>query len=270
MNIKYESLPMSSSPIRLQYFADHFSYSYVHWHDEIEILFFTKGESSVSCNLKEIPVKKDDIVIINSKELHTGTLYGYGSAYYCVQLNTAFFHNLIGREYVIFKNLVRDKECASMFSRIIEQASDHSFGGVMELKKRLYEFFSLICTRYVSEIISEDDYKKQFCRLDTFNAAVEYINHHYNEELSVNTLASKFFISPSYFSHLFKKNSGKGVIEYINEVRVSRARALLETTDTPIGDIALSVGFGDINYFSRKFKELTGVSPSEHRKRAHG
>ena len=270
MQAKYELLPMSASPIRLQRFEDHCSKGYVHWHEEIEILFFTQGQANLLCNLKELHVKKGDIVFVNSKELHTGTICGYGSAYYCVQLNTAFFHNLIGREYVIFKNLVRDKECASMFSRIIEQASDHSFGGVMELKKQLYEFFSLMCTRYVSEIINEDDYKKQFCRLDTFNAAVEYINRHYNEELSVNTLASKFFISPSYFSHLFKKNSGKGVIEYINEVRVSRARALLETTDTPIGDIALAVGFGDINYFSRKFKELTGVSPSEHRKRARG
>ena len=269
MNIKYESLPMSSSPIRLQYFADHFAYSYVHWHNEIEILFFTKGKSSISCNLKEIPVKKGDIVIINSKELHTGTLRGYGSAYYCVQLNTAFFHNLIGREYVIFKNLVRDEECARMFSRIIEQASDHSFSGVIELKKQLYKFFSLICARHVSEIISEDDYKKQFCRLDTFNAAVEYINRHYNEDMSVSELANKFFISPSYFSHLFKKNSGKGVIEYVNEVRIARAKSLLESDDTPIGDIALLVGFGDINYFSRKFKELTGVSPSEHRKRSH-
>ena len=261
---------MSASPIRLQRFEDHCSKGYVHWHEEIEILFFTQGQANLLCNLKELHVKKGDIVFVNSKELHTGTICGYGSAYYCVQLNTAFFHNLIGREYVIFKNLVRDQECASMFSRIIEQASEHSFGGVMELKKQLYEFFSLMCTRYVSEIISEDDYKKQFCRLDTFTAAVEYINRHYNEELSVNTLASKFFISPSYFSHLFKKNSGRGVIEYINEVRVSRAKGLLETTDTPIGDIALSVGFGDINYFSRKFKELTGVSPSEHRKRAHG
>ena len=65
---------------------------------------------------------------------------------------------------------------------------------------------------------------------------------------------------------MFKKKSGKSVIEYINEVRINRAKSFLEKEDTSIGSIALLVGFGDINYFSRKFKALVGMTPTEYKK----
>ena len=266
MKSKYESLPMSASPLRLRRFENHCSSNRVHWHEEIEILYFIKGESSISCNLNELKVKKGDVVFINGKELHSGTIRGYGSAYFCVQINTDFFNNLVGNEYVTFKNLIRDSECTSLLERIIDKALCENFKETVTMKKELYELFSLLCERHVSSVLNENEYKKQFNRLDTFNSVVEYINKHYNEDLNVTSLADHFFISPSYFAHLFKKKSNKGVIEYINEVRISHARSFLEREDLQISDIALLVGFGDINYFSRKFKAITGMTPTEYKK----
>ena len=266
MKTRYESLPMSASPIRVREFRDHVSRNHVHWHEEIEILYFTRGESSVFCDLKELKVRKGDIVLANGKELHSGTIRGYGSSYYCIHVKTNFFHNLIGNEYVIFENLIRDEECSALLERIINNRSGESFKDTVLLKKELYEFFSLITERHVSSVLNEEDYKNQFKRLDTFNSIVEYINDHYSEDLNVTALANRFFISPSYFAHLFKKKSGKSVIEYINEVRITHAKSFLEKDDTSIGSIALLVGFGDINYFSRKFKELVGMTPTEYKK----
>ena len=266
MKIRYESLPMSASPIHVREFRDHVSRNHVHWHEEIEILYFTKGESSISCDLKELKVQKGDIVFVNGKELHSGTVRGYGSAYFCIHVNTDFFHNLIGNEYVIFKNLIHDEDCSALLERIIDMSLCKNFRETITLKNELYEFFSLITKRHVDSVLNEYDYKKQFKRLDTFNSIVEYINKNYNEDLNVTSIANQFFISPSYFAHLFKKKSGKSVIEYINEVRINRAKSFLEKEDTSIGSIALLVGFGDINYFSRKFKALVGMTPTEYKK----
>ena len=266
MKTIYESLPMSASPIRVKRFDDHFSRNLVHWHEEIEILYFTRGESTISCNLIDLKVKKGDIVFINGKELHTGTIKGYGTTYFCIHVNTDFFHNLLGNEYVIFKNLITDDECSALLEDIISKTECQSFTDIVSLKKKLYVFFTLIAERHVSSVLNEEDYKNQFKRLDTFNSIVEYINNHYSEDLNVTALANRFFISPSYFAHLFKKKSGKSVIEYIHEVRITHAKSFLEKDDTSIGSIALLVGFGDINYFSRKFKELVGMTPTEYKK----
>ena len=101
-----------------------------------------ESESSISCNLNELKVKKGDVVFINGKELHSGTIRGYGSAYFCVQINTDFFNNLVGNEYVTFKNLIRDSECTSLLERIIDKALCENFKETVTMKKELYELFS--------------------------------------------------------------------------------------------------------------------------------
>ncbi len=266
MRTTYESLPMFSYPIRVQKFIDHASVDHIHWHEEIEILYFSQGEGIISCNLQEHAVKEGDIVVINSKELHTGCIRGNDTVYYCIHVNTEFFHNLIGNEYAIFHNFIKNDECVDLMSKIIAETQKNSFKSLIAVKKMMYEFFLLIGNFYVTAILKNEEYKKQFNRLDTFNSIIEYIDRHYDEELNVPALAEQFFISPSYFAHLFKKRTNKGVIEYINEVRVNRARAILEKEDVSIGAIACRVGFNDINYFSRKFKAITGMTPTEYKR----
>ena len=267
MKTTYESLPMSASPVRIQKFHHHHSHYHIHWHEEIEILYFTKGNAVISCDLKELDINEKDIVFVNGNQLHSGDIRNHISDYYCIHINTEFFHNLIGSEYVIFKNIISDADCSALLDKIIDEAKFEDFGNIVSLKKDLYEFFSLLTDRHVLFVLGEEDYKKHFKRLDTFNSIVEYIDKHYGEDMSVSSLANLFFISPSYFAHMFKKKSGKSVIEYINEVRIGHAKSFLEKEDTSIGDIALKVGFGDINYFSRKFKSITGMTPTEYKNR---
>lgn len=267
MKTAYESLPMSASPVRIQKFCNHHSHYHIHWHEEIEILYFTKGKAVISCDLKELNVKEKDIVFVNGNELHSGAMSNHISDYYCIQINTSFFHNLIGCEYVIFKNVIADDECSALLDRIISEADLKDFNNIVALKKDLYEFFTLLTERHVDSVLGEQTYKNHFKRLDTFNSIVEYIDKHYGEDMSISYLANRFFISPSYLAHLFKKKSGKSIIEYINEVRISHAKSFLEKEDLSIGDIATRVGFGDINYFSRKFKAITGMTPTEYKKK---
>ncbi|MEE1047992.1 MAG: AraC family transcriptional regulator [Clostridia bacterium] len=264
MRTTYEALQMYSYPISVQKFIAHNSMDHVHWHEEIEILYFVKGTGVISCNLQDYTINAGDIAIFNGNELHTGCIRGYDTIYYCIHINTGFFHNLIGNEYVIFRNIITNSECAELLNKVIEETWENGFEHFIAIKKIMYEFFCLISKLYVNSILSEEDYKKQFNRLDTFNSIIEYIDYHYDEELNVTALADRFFMSPSYFAHLFKKQANKSVTEYVNEVRINHAKAFLETEELSVGAIACRVGFNDINYFSRKFKAITGMTPTEY------
>lgn len=263
----YESLPIFTHPIRIRKFVDYRSVNHIHWHEEIELLYFTEGKGVVSCGLKEYTVNAGDIVFVNGKELHTGCLRGTGTAYYCIHVDTEFFHNLIGDEYIIFQNIISDDKCADLIEKAIYETQKEGFESLIAVKKIMYEFFALVGKSHTSSVLSKDDYVNNFKKLYTFNTIIEYIDQHFNEELNVDILAEQFHVSPSYFSHLFKKRVNKTVIKYINETRISHAKSLLEREDLSIGEIADLVGFADINYFSRKFKAITGMTPSEYRRR---
>ena len=100
--------------------------------------------------------------------------------------------------------------------------------------------------------------------------AKRYINQHLSEDLSVANIAEILFVSPNYFSRLFKRVTGQGCNEYIVRKRMEKACALLETTNFNTGKIAGMVGYNDTNYFSMTFKKNCGVSPTHYRNKIRG
>lgn len=93
-----------------------------------------------------------------------------------------------------------------------------------------------------------------------------YIQSNYKYRLSLREIAKALHSNPSYVSRCFSEREGITVTEYIRYVRVERAKMLLLTTDAPIGNIALNIGFEDVNYFSRVFRKTQGCSPLQYRK----
>jgi len=100
-------------------------------------------------------------------------------------------------------------------------------------------------------------------------ATLEYIQLNMQDELSVSSLASRINQNPDYFSRQFKLHTGARPVNYINEKRVERAQYLMGTTRMNYSEISLKVGFQDLSYFSKVFKKLTGMSPSEYRKQMY-
>ena len=101
-------------------------------------------------------------------------------------------------------------------------------------------------------------------------AAKQYIQANYqNPDLSVETICSELHISQSYFSNLFKQETGKSCIQYLTSVRMDRAVELLRTTDDRTYLVAQKVGYDDANYFSYVFKKQFGISPTQFREVIH-
>lgn len=95
--------------------------------------------------------------------------------------------------------------------------------------------------------------------------AIRYMEEHYGETLGLSELSGKLGISASYFSHLFKRETGKNYVEYLNEIRLEQVLKELKETDMKISVIAEENGFNNLEYFSRFFKKSMGVSPRQWR-----
>jgi YesN/AraC family two-component response regulator len=94
---------------------------------------------------------------------------------------------------------------------------------------------------------------------------VVYIDAHLSDNLTLSTLADTLSISSSYLSTLFKKETGQTLTAYINTRRIRQAKHLLETTKLQIQTVAQHCGIMDVQYFSKLFKNMVGVSPKRYR-----
>lgn len=92
-----------------------------------------------------------------------------------------------------------------------------------------------------------------------------YINTHYGEEISIEMLAERVFLAPSYLSTIFKKETGQNLSKFIKICRMEKAREMLEGTKDKIVSISEKVGYPNVSYFCQSFREYYGMTPQKYR-----
>lgn len=96
--------------------------------------------------------------------------------------------------------------------------------------------------------------------------AKEYIYDHLDQNITLNEVAEMLYINPSYFSTLFKKETGETFSNYITQTRIGRAKELLRDLKYSISEVSTMVGYQDSKYFSKVFQKTVGIKPSKFRK----
>lgn len=108
--------------------------------------------------------------------------------------------------------------------------------------------------------------EKQYEEAKPIRMAKQYINNHYREPLTLEMVSREIGFNPTYFSVVFKKETGFNFSEYLKKIRIENAKTFLLDTESSVEDISYEVGYRDIKYFSKLFKKLTGITPTEFRK----
>lgn len=119
-------------------------------------------------------------------------------------------------------------------------------------------------------IIFQEQYFRTQNNLDSdvliCNKIIKLIGEKFNDfELSVNLIADTVSLTPSYIGSIFKKIHKKSIIEYITDIRLEKAKILLRDESLRISDISIMVGYSDVYYFSKRFKQVYGYSPKQHK-----
>lgn len=95
--------------------------------------------------------------------------------------------------------------------------------------------------------------------------AVQYMQEHFREKITLPEVAEKIYVSQWHLSKLLNRYMGKNFSEVLNSIRIEKAKELMKDPSLRLADIAEMVGFLDVAHFSRVFKKLTGVSAGEYR-----
>ncbi|MGE6719729.1 response regulator [Peribacillus frigoritolerans] len=149
---------------------------------------------------------------------------------------------------------------------IQKDVSSHANDQTVGIVKRILEAYSIgilvdILIDFIEGIFRTLEQKSEH-RSPIIQSVVQYIQEHFYEELSLKTLSYKFHINSIYLGQLFQKETGLVFSEYINHLRLEKAKQLLRGTHLKAGIIGKQVGYSDSAYFYKQFKKAVGITPS--------
>jgi AraC-like DNA-binding protein len=247
-----------------------------HWHEKIELLYFKRGEGYVICNAKKIYACPGVLVVVNSNEMHEIRVSSEPLEYYCLIIDNHLFKSLhtdvcetkyIGPIYqnqIVFKNRIyNDENISRYFDDIIREFDERLAGHELAIKGLIFGLMVRLLRNHVETILTPKQYDSRARNLNRINNTLQYIAKNYNRNITVEELCGNVNLSKYYFLRLFKKATGRSVIDYINYVKINKAEEMLLNSDVNITEAAFACGFNDANYFSRVFKKYKGKSPSE-------
>lgn len=131
--------------------------------------------------------------------------------------------------------------------------------------ENLFELFKSYFKSLINPLLQNKFQKND----DAVENARIYLEKNYEQDISLDEVASEVGLSPSYLSRKFKERYQLGFLEYLTELRINQAADLLINKNIKINEVARRVGYRDGNYFSKVFKRETGLNPSEYREQSN-
>ena len=258
-----------------------------HKHDFIEIAFFSSGTCIHTYQGLDVRLIPGDILVIAPHEEHSYDITNRTVLYNCLFYPDAlgedwdrlkkvkgiydllvvepFFRPESGIHEMLHLPSVEAGILKSVLNRMLTEQENRIDGFELMQKASLIQFLCLLGREWETQFC-EKSYL-YYNKRNMLAAAIEYIEQNINDELRIESLASQAYLSPNHFRRLFKEITGLAPIDYINNLRISKARKLLEEGRMSISEVGISVGIGDQNYFSRVFRSKTGLSPSDYKKK---
>lgn len=242
--------------------------SWPHYHGLFEIYFMLEGNCTYIIDNKVYNVRSGDIVIIPDGIIHHTKYDDIDHSRILINCSYKYIpESLIsGRSFgtYLYRNPFVTDEVRKILGRIENEYRLRDVLSDEIISCHTHSLFYLLA-RNADSCLAVDNGNK------VIEQAVAYIREKFASDITLSALAKKFSVSPEHFSRMFKKETGLGFSKYLNSLRLQYAEQLLKTADEKnITRIAEKCGFEYSNYFSKKFKEVYGVSPKKVQKKGNG
>jgi len=268
-------LETSTLGIKLAFYTKEGGCSPLHWHEELEILYPLNGESDVFIDGVSYRQKNKQLLVIDSKKIHSTCNYGDHSMYLCIHITKKslewYFPKIQDHHIQCQPNDIPDDKFADYLrmnqslQRITELYITDSPVFLLESEGLVLQVLSCLLLHFSSDtaplLLPADK-----LAMERIRQIIQYVEAHYTESISLQDAADLLGIGKEYFCRFFKKNMGISFLQYVNHVRISHIYQDLIHTDLPIQEIMEKNGFTNQKLCNRTFKELYGCTPSKIRK----
>ena len=256
-------------------------------HEYYEMVYAKKGISVFEIEGMKVTVGPNDIIIIKPHKVHSLKIQEGGTCEFIVlyfsfarrdsESEKSYPSEIPIEDFINFftghhtgpflKLKVNHKnDIITLLNRIVAEKSGEQFGSDFLIHLLILELFVMISRvlklEWERSIAEDSPQQKELVEL-----AIQFIRDHYERDINLNDICGYVFLSPSYFTRIFKKETGYSPISYLINTRIERAKELLAETEEKVNEIALSVGFSSQQRFNEAFKKITGMTPLEYRKK---
>lgn len=192
---------------------------------------------------------------------------------------------LLSSPYIENKMKIYQLDFSGQTARYIAQSSEYE--NISEMENVLKDFLNIVTNSLSDELklfistkiiesfvdinelvdkstltVSEEKGANLYSQ-KTIDLAIEYINKHYEDDISLYSVAKYVNLNSAYFSHFFKKNTGKNFTDYLLDLRIAKAKELILSGNLKTEEICHKVGYKSISYFCKIFKGVTGLTPRQ-------
>ena len=252
-----------------------------HFHNQYEIFYLLEGERRFFFNNRAYLVKGGSLILVDENVIHmtcdhSAAEFGHDRIILYIdkmkmhELDRLFPHlslvEFFRKHYGVFHlNPVQQASFIDLYLKLTDEfeTKRSNYKTIIDMEVILYfiRFMRDNPPLVPDEISSSDNPKHQHA----FRIA-DYISGNYTQTITLDQLSARFFISKYYMCRIFKEITGYSINEYVNIHRIQHGKRLLEESNLSISEVARQLGYENVTYFEKVFKEYMTLSPLKYRK----
>lgn len=241
---------------------------YLHWHDGIELIYCSSGEGWVLSGTNRIAIQEGDLIIVNSGNIHD-LFSDSNCGVYSLNPGGALFAPFrLEPHKILLQEKINDENITNAFKRIISEMNskkDNYYRQAVHI-----EIVSLVLTlmREYSVCESNSAQSNEDRRNLMIKQTICYLREHFLEPVAILDICAHIGYSKFYLCRSFKEITGFTITQYINRLKCQYARNLLLSGQYNVNESAELSGFCNHSYFSKIYKSISGILPSEEYRKA--
>lgn len=237
-----------------------------HWHNCIEIFLVLSGKLTITVENETYHLLEDDIILINTDQIHE--IQSNDNVVVALQINPSYYKKGLetGTSFLCNSAAYHNKLKFTELKRIIAKIIYINYNDKEDNELLIISFSYQLMLELVKNFKNAEDKNNNTSKsLQRLGGIIQYLNDNYMENITLEQVAEREYLSPSYLSHFFKLNMGITFFNYLTGIRMNHAVSDLLNTNLTIEQIAANNGFANSRYFVNAFKKQFGKLPRHFR-----